>query len=164
LVIIQNYYDNKLNSHNFIDYGYRVFFLIMSEMLFDWIKDIIIFKISIIKAKYLKSFTLEIAVFHDKMKYKCFTANGGKKELQPNLDIKSQKYFADYINILENFKLKYINKEKLERYLSYVDYENLLTIELQHNVLVICIIVKFIEFFLKNFFIYYFEDFTNNEN
>jgi len=147
LVIIQNYFDNKLNSHNFIDYFFRVFFLIISEMLFDWIKAIIIFKISIIKAKYLKSFTLEMAVFHDKMKYNCFELNGGKNSLNLH-ESNNIKYLSDYINILENFKLKYVNKEKLEKNLNCVDFENLMTIELQHNVLVICIIV-----ILKYYFI-----------
>lgn len=110
-------------------------------MIFDWLKDIIIFKLSIIKAKYLKSFTLELAIFHDKMMYNCFNPNGGKSN-QPNKHPnEAQKYLPDYINIIENFKLKYVNKEKLEKYLGFIDFENLLTIELQHNVLVICIIV-----------------------
>lgn len=145
MVILQNYLDNKLNSHNFIDYGYRVFFLVCSEILFDWIKDILIFKISFIKAKYLKNFTLEIAVFHDKMKYNCFNVNGAKNGLNPvytsNID-EEDKSLIDFISLLESYKLKYINKERLEKYLYYVDFENLLTIELQHNVLIICIIVK----------------------
>jgi len=112
-------------------------------MIFDWLKNIIIFKLSIIKAKYLKSFTLELAVFHDKMKYNCFDPNGGKSEI-PNKNLNgTEKYISDYINIIENFKLKYINKEKLEKYLCVIDFENLLTIELQHNVIVICIIVYY---------------------
>lgn len=117
-------------------------------MIFDWLKDIIIFKLSIIKAKYLKSFTLELAVFHDKMKYNCFDPNGGKS-LEPNRNFnEAEKYLPDYINIIENFKLKYINKDKLEKYLGFIDFENLLSIELQHNVLVICIIVRnLIKFF-----------------
>jgi hypothetical protein len=113
-------------------------------MIFDWLKDIIIFKLSIIKAKYVKSFTLELAVFHDKMKYNCFNPNGGKIN-QPNRNINgTDRFLPDYISIIENFKLKYINKEKLEKYLGFVDFENLLSIELQHNVLVICIIVNII--------------------
>lgn len=111
-------------------------------MIFDWLKDIIIFKLSIIKAKYLKSFTLELAVFHDKMKYNCFDPNGGKSDLSIKKLNKTEKYLPDYINIIENFKLKYINKEKLEKHLGLIDFENLITIELQHNVLVICIIVN----------------------
>ncbi len=140
--MIQNYFDNKLNSHNFIDYGFRVFFLILSEMIFDWLKDIIIFKLSLIKAKYLKSFTLELAVFHDKMKYNCFDPNGSKSNEPTKNPNGTENYLAEYFNIIENFKLKYLNKEKLEKYFGFIDFENLLTIELQHNVLVICIIVR----------------------
>jgi len=86
--------------------------------------------------------TLEIAVFHDKMKYKCFTINGGKKETQSCSELKHEKSFEEYLNILENFKLRYINKNTIERYLNYSDFENLLTMEMQHNILVKCIIVN----------------------
>ena len=142
MVVIQNFNDNKLNSHNFIDYGYRVFFLVFSEILFDWIKDIIIFKISVIKAKYLKTFTLEIAVFHEKLKNKCSYTNGGEDEKSLSQNSKETKNFNDYVNLLDNFRLKYFNKEKVEKFSYFVDFENLITIELQHNVMVICIIVK----------------------
>lgn len=138
---MQNYYDNKVNSHNFLEYGFRVLFLIISEIFFDWIKDIIIFKISFLNAKYLKNITLEIAVFHDKMKYNCFSITNGSEKSSLKNDNKNKNELVDYLNVLENYKLQYFNKDKLDKHLNYVDFENLLTIDLQHNVLVICIFV-----------------------
>lgn len=153
LVVIQNYLDGKLNSHNFIDYLYRLSFLVISEILFDWIKDIIIFKISLIRAKYLKSLTLELAVFHDKMKYNCFnkpTISNGSSDIQKfNTSNSDEENFCLYLSFLDDCYLTYLNQENLEKYLYYIDYENLMTIELQHNVLVICIIVIFLFLFFS---------------
>jgi hypothetical protein len=158
-VVIQNYLEGKLNSHNFIDYFYRLFFLLITEILFDWIKDIIIFKISLIKAKYLKSLTLELAVFHDKMKYNCFNinniTNGSSDIRKSTMENSDEGNFSLYLSFLDDSYMTNLNQENLEKYLYYIDYENLMTIELQHNVLVICIVVsilfRFILFYLNLF-------------
>lgn len=132
LVICQNYKDNKISSHNFIDYFYKVSFLILSEIVFDWIKNIIIFKISDFKANTIKISTIELTIFHEKLKYNCFYTNGGSEHLE----------ISDYLKKLENYKMTSVNENKLQRYSRYLNNDNIMSIELQNNILVQCIIVK----------------------
>ncbi len=79
------------------------------------------------------------------MKYNCFQKNDSKNGStlisNQNLEIDDKNLFA-YLGFLEDYNLKYVNKYNLEKYLYFIDFENLLTIELKHNVLVICIIVR----------------------
>ena len=96
-------------------------------------------------SKYLKSLTLELAVFHDKMKYNCFNKqnniNGSSDIQKSNTSNSDEENFSLYLTFLDDCYLTYLNQENLEKYLCYIDYENLMTIELQHNVIVICIMV-----------------------
>jgi hypothetical protein len=137
LVIFQNYRDNKLNSHNFVDYSYRVLFLIANEIIFDWIKNIIVFKISNLKPSLIKNVTLDLAVYHDKLRYNCFQMNG-------NTEHKEHKDISEYIRVLESYRLNIIKKESnLHTMSSHLDSDNILVILLKCNILIHCIIVSF---------------------
>jgi hypothetical protein len=65
--------------------------------------------------------------------------------------------FSLYLSFLDDSYLTDLNQENLEKYLYFIDYENLMTIELQHNVLVICIVVSIlINYNIFNLIILYF--------
>jgi hypothetical protein len=137
IVIFQNYSDNKINSHNFVDYFYRVFFLVGCEVVFDWLKDIIIFKISEIKPTLIKKITKELIFLHEKLKFNTFNTNGGSQNMdQEMVDL---SYYLKHIDITN---LKFTNKDNLHKYLNYLDYDNILCIELNNQILVHCIIVS----------------------
>lgn len=133
LVIIQNYCDNKINSHNFVDYSYRVFFLVASEVLFDWIKHIIVFKISELKPNLIKQLTLEMAIFHDRLRFKSYNSNGANTSI----------HFEDskYLKLIEREKLKFINKTELHKYSGFLDLDSILCIQMQNNILIYSIII-----------------------
>lgn len=132
LVVYQNYSDNKISSHNFVDYTYRLVFLILSEILFDWIKDIIAFKISGCKVKILKELTDELVIFHEKLKYNCFNSNG--KINTPHA--------TEYVKKLDESQLSHLNKAELNNTMNFLDYDNILCVELSNNITIPCIIVK----------------------
>jgi hypothetical protein len=137
-VIIQNYSDNKINSHNFVDYSYRIFFLILSEVLFDWIRNIIVFKVSDLKPSLIKLVTYELVLFHDKLKYNSYQINGAGG----NSEVNSQE-MTNYLKIIENENLKFINKKKeMNKYTKFLDLDNILMIQLQNNITVYCVIVS----------------------
>ena len=128
---MQNYNENKINSHNFIDYSYRIFFILASDVLVSWIKIILIYKFSGFKANTLKTISFEYSVLHEKLKFDCFNTNG-----KP-----SQQYCSNYIKILENYNFLYINQNKWERYSNYLDFDSILNNEIRNNIIIPCVIV-----------------------
>lgn len=140
LVVFQNYSDNKINSHNFIDYFYRILFLVFIEIAFDWIKDIVIFKISDFEPNLIKKITIDLALLHEKLKYNTFNSNGAGSEEN------SSSGLTNYLKLIDVEKLKFINRDNLNKYCNYLDYDNILCIELNNNIFVHCIIVT--EYFL----------------
>ena len=136
LVVFQNYSDNKINSHNFIDYFYRILFLIMIEIAFDWIKDIVIFKISDFEPNLIKKITIDLALLHEKLKLNTFNSNGGNQR-----ETKDQDEITNYFQLIDVEKLKFINGDNLNKYCNYLDYDNILCIELNNNIFVHCVIV-----------------------
>ena len=123
----------------------------MSEIIFCWIKDILIFKISDIDSKYIKEITYEIAFFHEQMKYECFLNNGCNYE---------NGIMGEYIKQIESINLKIVNKKHCsDKFSALVDYENILCMELKNNILIHCIfIIPFIinKFAVKSLFNFYF--------
>lgn len=143
-VVIQNYSDNKINSHNFVDYSYRIFFLILSEILFDWIRNIIVFKVSDLKPSLIKLVTYELVLFHDKLKYNSYHVNGagGNSDNLDNSHFNFQE-MNNYLKIIENEDLKFINKKnEMNKYTKFLDLDNILMIQLQNNITVYCVIVS----------------------
>ena len=149
LVVFQNFSDNKINSHNFIDYSFRILFLIFIEIVFDWIKDIVIFKISDIKPKVIKSITLDLVILHEKLKYNTFNSNGGASgQFSESKDSNKTNDISNYLKLIDQEKLNFTNKNNFNRYSNYIDYDNILCLELNNNVFVHCILVKiFLNFF-----------------
>lgn len=130
-VVVQNYKDNKITPHNFAEYSYRIFLVGFSEILFDWIKNIIIFRISDIDVNLINDIALELSIFHEKLRNNSFDQNSTHHNGGPSL----------YIATLEKYELKLINKQKLDKYSKKLDYINVVNVELQTNILTYCIIV-----------------------
>lgn len=138
LVVFQNYSENKFNSHNFVDYSYRVLFLVGSEIIFDWIKDVIIFKISTFKSNVIKTITFELVLYHEKLRHNSFNRNGNGNNLNTQ-DGASMKSYLDYIDKAD---LKYLNNRHLHDHSRYLDHDNILCVAMENNILIHCIIVK----------------------
>ncbi len=128
---MQSYFENKINSHNFIDYLYRIVFIIASDIVVCWIKSILVVKFSGVKASVLKLIALEISVFHEKMKYDCFNNNG----------VPANDSYSSYIKILENFSFSHINRDSWQKYSHLLDFDSILNLELRNNVVIPCVIV-----------------------
>ena len=143
LVIIQNYSDNKINSHNFVDYAYRVFFLVGTEILFDWMKNIVTFKISDIKPSLIKSITYDMILMHEKCRYRAFHLNGASN-CPSSLDESGKESTTSvYIKIIEQENLQFFNqKSEFQRYANILDADNIICLELQNNILIYTVIVK----------------------
>lgn len=135
LVILQNYYDNKLNSHNCMDYLQKVLFLITSEVIFDWLRNIIIFKISDFKPNFIKTITYEICFYHDKLKYNCHNRNGA-------CDKFSSEVLSNYVKSLDKISLEYISKSNFDRFSDILDYDDILCLVLQNNIIIYSIMVS----------------------
>ncbi len=138
MVIIQNYNENKINSHNFIDYFNRAGFVILAEILFDWLRNIISFKISNIRPNLIKSLTFELVLLHDKLRYNSFNSNGN------NICVSnSSQLLSNYLKFLENEELVLLNKKKeMSKYFGYLDTEHILSSQLQVNTTVYCVMVR----------------------
>jgi hypothetical protein len=129
LVTLQNYFENKINSHNFLEYITRIIFIIGLDIVVCWVKVIMMFKFSNVKPNLLKVIFSEYSIFHEKLRYNCFNVNGGKSGNR-------------YLCKLEEFDLSFVNKQKLQKYLGYLDYDCIILLEIKNNVLVPCIIVS----------------------
>jgi hypothetical protein len=128
IVTVQNYFDNKLNSHNFLDYITRIVFIIALDILVCWIKIILMFKFSNVKASFLKSVFTEYSIFYEKLRHGCFSINGKNED--------------QYLKKLEDYELVYVNKSNFHKFLGYLDYDCIIYLEFRNNILVPCIIVS----------------------
>jgi len=141
LVIFENYYQNKINSHNFLYYFTRVFYLIFAEMFFDWLKGIVMYKLSSLDSTYYKNFYFEIVMFHEKLKFNCFNNNGGKGLL------KNENY-VEYVNKIEKYEFKVLLDDDVKGYSNCVEYDNLAAVKIGSTNITICILI--ISFILRN--------------
>lgn len=92
----------------------------------------IVFRMSDIDINIINDISLELAVFHEKLKNKIYERNG----------ILSEGRVSKYNYFLEKYELRFINKKKLETYSRKIEYINVINIELQANILTYCIIVR----------------------
>jgi hypothetical protein len=135
-VIIQNYNENKINSHNFLDYFQRVFYFIFAEILFDWIRNIITFKISQLKPNIYKQITLEMILLHEKLKFNSINQNGGNDHSMMD------SRMITYLRIIEEGKIDLITKKKDSlKYTKLLDTDNAISLILQTNSTTYCILL-----------------------
>lgn len=153
-VITQNYNENKINSHNFLDYFQRVFYFIAAEILFDWIRNIITFKISQLKPSIYKQITLEMILLHEKLKYNSINQNGGSDHSMMD------NRMITYLRIIEEGKIEILTKKNESlKYTKLLDTDNAISLILQTNSTTYCILLvsfifqKFGFFSLKFFLI-----------
>ena len=121
---------NKLNSNNFITYFERIIILLLADIIFDWIKDILIYKYSGFDNKTLKLVSFELAVFHEKLRKNSFQINGVAKSS-----------FDLYANILEKTSLTIVDKSQYWMYNNILDYDVITCMELENNVIIYCVFV-----------------------
>lgn len=141
IVIFQNYHDKKSTSHNFIDYFYRMVFIFIFEVVFDWVKNFVIFRISYFNPKIVKLVTYEIALYHDKLRHNCFNSNGS---------ITRTKH-SKYIKYLESKELLIVGKQyRYEKYLSYLGYDSVMCLTLHTNILIFCLMITNVFFSTVN--------------
>jgi len=140
-VIYQNYYENKINSHNFLDYFIRVLHLIGSEVIFDWLKGIMVFKLSNLDPQIYKEYYLELSIYHEQLKFNCFNTNGGQI-------IPKNSMFYNYTSKIEKFKLKIVNHDSMSNCTAFLDYENISAIAVGYTNVTICVL--FITFLIKH--------------
>lgn len=137
LVTLENFFQNKLNSHNYEYFIWRIFFIISTEVLFDWLKGSVLLKISNINPINYKKFYFELALFYEKCRYRCFNEINGR--------VKSEN--SQYIDKLQNYKFSIINSQNNSEYCGYIDDENLSAIEAGSNNLTFSIL--FLTFLLR---------------
>jgi hypothetical protein len=138
MVMIQNYYENKINSHNFIDYFNRAGFVIFAEILFDWLRNIISFKISNFRPGIIKAITYDMLLLHDKLRFNIYQYNGNHIR-----EHSSSPLMSHYLKFLENEELVLLNKRnEMSKFIGYLDTEHILSTQLQVNTTVYCVMVK----------------------
>ncbi len=137
LVTLENFFQNKLNSHNYEYFFWRVFFIISTEVIFDWLKGSVLLKISNINPINYKKFYFELALFYEKCRYRCF------KEINGIVENES----SQYINKLQTYKFGIINSQNNSEYCGYLDDDNLSSIEAGSNNLTFSIL--FLTFLLR---------------
>jgi len=142
LVGCENYVDNKINSHNFVNYIWRVFFIVMTEVCFDWMKGIVLLKISGLNPVLYKRFYFELAMFYEKSKRKCFRGLNGAERTANGLE-------CNYSRMLNDAEFTIINSQNTSDYASYLDADNLAAVEVGSNHMSFCIL--FTSFLIKNF-------------
>ena len=135
-VIFQNYHENKISSHNFIEYFYRAVFIFFFEIMFDWVKDFIIFRISYFNPKIIKLITYELALYHDKLRYNCYNTNGASKNTKNK-----------YIKYLENKELLIVSRQyHYEKYVNVLGNDSVMCLTLHTNILIYCLMMSSVFF------------------
>jgi len=112
----------------------RIGFLLSADIIFDWIKIILIYKYSGFEAKTLKRSSYEIALFHEKLRNNSFN---------PNLILRSTNK-SIYQKNLESVELSMVSKDKAQywKYNNILDYDVITCMELENNVIIYCVFVK----------------------
>ena len=122
LVIIKNYYENQLSHYNISEYCYKVFFIFVFEIVFDWVKNFIIFKVSYFNTKVVKLITYEIAVYYEKLRV--------------------SKGDTTYSRFIHGRDVVIVGKQfRYENYLDVLTEESVMCLTLHTNVFVVVIMV-----------------------
>lgn len=111
----------------------KVGMVLGTQLIFDWIKYMVMFKISNINVNYFRLLTYELQVFHDKLSLSCFNETGSTYS--------SNKSKVKYLKFLSEYEIKLYNRDKLENYLGRVESDHLLTIEMKNSILVQSVLV-----------------------
>lgn len=126
----------KLTLDNLDQYFARFAYLILTEICFKWIKDIVLIKVSGSgeNGSYINEVTKELVFLNDSCKFNYLK---GKKpeeyDIQKAVDPKYVEFVLNYewkILTTDNFGL-------IERFKGLIDYENLITIEMEISVTII---------------------------
>lgn len=140
-VLFQSYHDNKFTSHNIISYFYKIMFIILFEILFDWVKDFVIFRISLFNPSMIKLIAFEIAVYHEKLRLDCFSLNLANGATTPK-ESNKRKDKDRYKKLIERTELHIVSRQyHYEKYIKYVDYDNVLCLTLQTNIIIYCVLI-----------------------
>jgi hypothetical protein len=128
-------------------------YLIGSEVLFDWLKGIVVFKVSGLNPGLYKNYYLEIAIYHEKLKFNCFNSNGGPL-------VPKNSLYLEYTKKIEQYELDIANSSNNSRYSSFLDFDNLSAIEVGYTNVTICVLFLSImmrnvgfQIFSRNFFL-----------
>ena len=111
------------------------------EVIFDWLKGMVMFKVSNLNPNFYKTYFLELAIYHEKLKFSCFNSNGG--QIAPKNDI-----YNEYTKKLEKYRLTFLNSNGNSKYSSFLDYDNLAALEVGYTNITICVL--FVSFLIKN--------------
>ena len=132
IVVYQNFQTNKLNANNFLIYLKRIGFLVIADVMFDWIKIVLIYKYSGFEAKTLKIASFEIALFHEKLRHNSFNSNGNRA------------FKNTYSMTLEKIELDMVGKDKAQywKYNNILDFDVITCMELENNVIIYCVFVS----------------------
>ena len=119
----------------------RVFFFIGTEVCYDWLKGIIMLKVSNTSSINYKKFSFELAVFNEKCQYKCHKESNGIMSPDSSL--------CEYMKQLQNYQFTMMNSKNNSYFSEFIDVENLAAIEAGSNNLTFCIL--FLAFILKSY-------------
>ena len=125
LVIVKNYYENQLSQYNINEYCYKVFFIFVFEIVFDWVKNFIIFKVSYFNTKIVKLITYEIAVYYEK--------------LRMNMISRGDNMYSRFIHGRDVIIVG--KQHRYESYLDVLSEESVMCLTLHTNVLVVNVMV-----------------------
>ncbi len=118
-ILITDYSINQINNVKF--YFTRFFYLFFFEIIFDYIKDIIVFRISYFDTKILKYISYEIPLYYIKLKGKFLT----KEE-----------------EFLKNKKLVIIGRQyEYDKFSSILSSDDIMCLTLQNGILIYCILI-----------------------
>ena len=125
--------EGKISEENYLTYLIKYVYLIITEIVFDWIKDAIIFKITLHKAEFVRLAIFDIAILHERFRT--------MDEYMDNQDIHKQDAIFQRIH---NYKLKILTLDDtsiLDRYSKYVDYENLMCMTIDLSIIIFCVFI-----------------------
>lgn len=100
-----------------------------------------VFKVSGLNPGLYKNYYLEMAIYHEKLKFNCFNSNGGAIVPRNNL-------YKAYTKKVEKYELNMVNNNNNSNYSLFLDYENLSAIEVGYTNVTICVL--FLSFLMKN--------------
>ena len=118
-ILITDYSINQINNVKF--YFTRFFYLFFFEIIFDYIKDIIVFRISYFDTKILKYISYEIPLYYMKLKR--------------NLLTKEEEFLKDK-------KLLIIGRQyEYDKFSSILSADDIMCLTLQNGILIYCILI-----------------------
>jgi hypothetical protein len=147
LVSYKNFNENKITAHNFLTYFWRVIFLLLSEIIFDWVKVILIHKFSGFDSKTLKNIAIELSIFHEKLRHNAFkkeenNINFNKLDIACDFSDNDKADEDVFFKQLQQFNLTFVGKSNYWKYNNILDIDVITSMELENNVIIYCIFVR----------------------